>query len=444
MGILDRLFGTSSRKIPQPEIRFGRYTDSYKKPENYQAWNMALEAFEDEDFLNCYRQFFRYLRDQAEDNVHFFEEKDGIRFVLYQGSKKITGFADATKLRAEARIANSQELNVAFMRRLIEKNFSLKYSRFALDESDNITIVFDTYTLDGSPYKLYFALKELATNADKQDDLLLEEFDVLTPVENAHLQELDRSEKEVKYQFITNEIRKVLHLLDHGPLSLEQYAGGYAYVLLHLLYKLDYLTKPEGHTMETLERLHRKYFAKDNKSTLEKVQVIRKGLRKLVDRPKKEFFKEMYQVRSTFGITTPVNHDRVVGFLDSELPNMDWYHQNGYQDIALAIPGYIVGYCLFNYAIPKPDRDLFHLYYQIMESDFFRQLGFVIPYTDEATGALKKRSIKKGIDQIVEDNKAQFPRFSPNIAILDFSSRPNLAQSFLRMLRTLDLTRVQN
>lgn len=442
MGFIDRLFGTSKDDLAQPEIRFGRYTDSYKRTENYEAWDASLRFFEEEDFLNSYRQFLFYLRDQSEDNVHYEDKDGGISFELYQGSKKICGFADDKKFKAEARIAYTESLNVAFMRRLIEKNFSLKYARFALDETDNITIIFDTYTLDGSPYKLYFALKELATNADKQDDLLLDEFRELNPVETAHLQELPKPEKEAKHQFIVDEIRKALHILEHGALSLEQYPGGYAYILLNLLYKLDFLTKPEGHTMETLERLHRKYFAKDDKSTLEKVQLIAKGLKKLSERPPEEFFKEMYQVRSTFGITTPVNHDRVVGFMDSELPNMDWYFDNGHQDIALAIPGYIVGYCLFNYAIPKPDRDLFFLYYQILEADFFRSLGFTIPYVDEKSGALQKRSIRKAIDQLVAENKDQFPRFAPNTGNLEFGSHPAFAKSFLRMMRPLDLTRV--
>ena len=40
---------------------------------------------------------------------------------------------------------------------------------------------------------------------------------------------------------------------------------------------------------------------------------------------------------------------------------------------AMAIPGYIVGYCLFNYAIPKPDKDFFFLYYQIMYGTFFEK-----------------------------------------------------------------------
>ena len=80
------------------------------------------------------------------------------------------------KLRCSARIAKGEQLNVGLLRRLIEHNYGLKYSRYALDAEGYITIVFDTFLLDGSPYKLYYALKEIATHADKQDDLLISEF----------------------------------------------------------------------------------------------------------------------------------------------------------------------------------------------------------------------------------------------------------------------------
>jgi hypothetical protein len=68
MSLFDRLFGTAS-SADQPQLRFGRYTDSYKTPEQYAAWDQALEAFESEAFLESYRQFFQYLRDESEDNV---------------------------------------------------------------------------------------------------------------------------------------------------------------------------------------------------------------------------------------------------------------------------------------------------------------------------------------------------------------------------------------
>jgi len=443
MGLLDRLFGSSSEKESQPDIKFGRYSDSYKRAANYHAWEAALEKFEREEYLDCYREFFRYLRDEEEDNVKYWDDNGSLRFELYQGSKKITGYADDSKIKAEAKIARTQSLKVAFMRRLIEKNFSLKYSRFGLDPDQNIAIVFDTYTLDGSPYKLYYALQEMATNADKQDDLLLDEFVMLEPVDTSHLIGVPEAEKEVKYEFIVHKINEVLSEIENGDLQADQYPGGIAFLLLDLVYRLDYLIKPEGYMMETLERVHRLYFSKDGKSTVQKNQTLMKELRKLADRPKEDFFKEMYRVISTFGITPAVNHDRVVSSVDSELHNMDWYWENDHLAVALAIPGYIAGSCVFNYAIPKPDRDLMLLYYQITEPDYFRDLGFTINFRDPENGQFNRRAIKRAIADIVDDNKETYPRLNPPTGSLEFNSLPAFAKSFMLMIRDTEVTKAE-
>ncbi len=441
MGLFDRLFGATEPTEPQPDIRFGRYSDSYKEADNYQAWDQALEKFESENYLESYQAFFRYLRDEKENNVKWWPTGDGLQFELYQGSKLISGYADDKKLMAESKIAHSAELNVNFMRQLIERNFDLNYSRFALDDDNNLTILFDTYTLDGSPYKLYYALKEVATNADKQDDLLLEEFKVLKPVGSSHLLELPEAEKAVKYDYIQVETKKVLDDIDSGRLNVDQYPGGIAYLLLDLTYRLDYLTKPEGHTMEVLERIHRSYFAKDDKNTAQKNQALCKEFKKLLERPKEDFFKEMYRVTATFGITTPINHDRVVAVIDGELHNMDWYKDNGHKNVALAVPGYIVGFCLFNYAIPKPDRDLFHLYFQIVESGYFKKLGFIIDYYDSEKQSFNRRAIRRAIDRIVDENRAKYSKLSPSLSLLRYDSMPEFAKSYLTMVRNLDATK---
>lgn len=441
MGFFDRLFGTTTKEDPQPDIRFGRYSDSYKEPGNYDAWDLAIEKFEEEDYLSSYDHFFRYLRDEREDNVKWWEDGEGIRFECYQGSKKIAGFADAKKLKAESKIARTRETNLSFLRSLIEKNYSLQYSRFALDEDQNITIVFDTYTLDGSPYKLYYALKELATNADKQDDLLLDEFNILEPVDTSHLQEITPEEKKVKTNFIHQQIQDVLQEVESGNLDRDQYPGGIAYLLLNLIYKLDYLIKPEGFMMETLERIHRLYFATDDKTTSQKNQQLCKELRKLLERSKEDLAKEMYRVTHTFGITTPVNHDRIISFIDGELNNMDWYYENGHERIALSVPGYIVGYCLFNYAAPKPDRAYFQLYYQIVEADYFKALGFTTGYYDSATGSFDKKAIRRAIDRIAGMNADRYQRLNPAVGILRFDSLANFAKSYLTMVRNLDMTK---
>ena len=151
----------------------------------------------------------------------------------------------------------------------------------------------------------------------------------------------------------------------------------------------------------------------------------------------------MYRVKSTFGITTPVNHDRVVSFIDGELNNMDWYKENRHIKVALSVPGYIVGYCLFNYAIPKPDKDLLHLYFQIIESEYFKSLGFTIEYYNPLENKFNKRNIKRSIEAIVEANKPKYTKLNPDLGSLKYTSLVDFAKSYLKMISNLDMTKAK-
>lgn len=442
MSFLDKLFGTQ-KETSVPDIHFGRYTDIYKTSDQYDAWDRAQDLFEEGKYLDSYRDFLRFLADPLVDNVSYRESNGQLEFSFLQGSKKIIGFANQKQVVAEAKIAKTNQLDAAFMERLIRRNFDLKYARFALDDQDLLTIKFDTYTIDGSPYKLYAALKELATNADKQDDLLQDEFSDITLVGVDHLSMIPEEEKQTKYQFFKQKLNAVTYpISDHGK-SVEAYPGGVGYHLLNAAYQLDYLIRPEGFMMETLERVHRQYFAKDDQTMTEKVVTVRADFEQLLSRPAADYYREMYQVTSTFGITNPTDHDRVRSFIDGELGNMDWYSENGYYDTALAVPGYIVGYCLFNFAIPLPDRACFHLYYQIMEPDYFSALGFDLKYYDAKKKKFYPKAIRWAIKQIVKKNRIRFPKLNPALSALDFSNQVSFAKSYLQMIRNLDMTKIQ-
>ena len=127
MSIWDRLFGIEQavEDSAQPSFRFGRYTDAYKKPANYAAWDEALTAFEEEDFPKAFAAFFRYLRDEKEDNVRFQQEENKLYFEFYQGSKRVTGFADDRPLRATARIVRLGAAPSTLLQRLTALNYEL-------------------------------------------------------------------------------------------------------------------------------------------------------------------------------------------------------------------------------------------------------------------------------------------------------------------------------
>ncbi len=442
MGLFDRLLGRSIDRKKQPSIKFGRYSDAYKSDEQYAAWQKSMDLFEQGNHFESYENFFIYLRDTEEDTVSFQRLGDThLDFEILQGSKKIQGYVDGKKLKATVKVAKATKLSVGFMRRLIEKNFTLKHSRYALDESDHVVMIFDTYLLDGSPHKLYHALNEIATSADKMDDLLIEEFEMLEPVGNEHIKDLPLDIKKAKYDFIIHEIQHTLFGIESERLDANIYAQAIGYQLLNLVYKLDYLVRPEGFMMDSLESLNRNYFREDKHSTQEKNRHFIRELKELSSRKKESFFKEMYETSATFGMTEVVTQEKLYSFIDEVIREFDWYSENKHEEVALAITGYIVGYSLFHWAIPRPHRELFHLYYEITEHKYFESLGFTHPYYDE-DGEMHKYSIRYEIDNIVKSNKAKYPNLVADTSMLEFDSPKAFARSFFLMIREMDATPV--
>jgi len=444
MSLFNRIF--PSHKPPQqPDIPFGRYTDAYKSKAQADSFNRALEQFESGERLNAYRTFLAYLKDErAEDNIEWREETEGeqttLIFQFWQGSRRITGTANADKVKAESRIAIADDLQVGFLRRLMEANYTLKFSRFALTPDNALAIKFDSHGVDGSPLKILHALRELAIHADKQDDLLLDEFKTLRPAEERTYGDIPEAEKEVKFAFIQQQVERAFAELDKAKPDPNQYPGIYAYMLLSLAFKFDYLIKPEGFMMDAMERIHTIYFAKNDKTPQVKVLNIRKEFAKLLERPKEDFFKEMYRTRSTFGVNPAVGHQHIVQLIEGELPKMEWPLQQNHTTLALAVPQYIAGFALFHYSPPQPDRDFLHLFIQITEPKFFRDLGFHIPFVDE-NGRLSKVKILDEIKQIRSRYRAEYTRLKPATSDLDFGSDALFAKSYLLMIRDLDLSR---
>ena len=439
MSIFSRLFGTGNQ-TSAPDIPFGRYTDAYKTDAQQKAFDRSLELFDEGKHMDAYREFMLYLKDAHTDNIEWHEKGDVLEFHFWQGSQRISGTASTEKVKAESRIARAEDLNVGFLRRLMEANFNLKFSRFALAPQNVLTILFDTHVTDGSPYKLLYALRELAIHADKQDDLLLDEFKTLRPAQERTFGEIPEVEKETKYRFLNTKVAEAFAEMDKAKPDPNTYPGTFAYMLLALAFKLDYLIRPEGFMMDALERVHGIYFAKNDRTPQIKVTGIRKEFQKLLDRPKEALFSEMYRTRSTFGINPAVSHDSIVSLIDGELPNMEWPLQQNYEALALAVPQYIAGFALFHYAPPKPDRELFHLFYQIMEPAFFRELGFDIPYVD-AGGRLNRNEIIKAVKTIAERNRAVYPQLRPQPERLDFASPVLFSRSFLLMMKELNMTK---
>ena len=437
MGLLDRLFGEDEIVKDLPALKFGRYSDAYKSTAQYDHWDEAISLFDKDKYFESYEHFFEYLKDENESNLDWSKDGTDLNFEILQGSKIIKGQANNKRVTVNTKVAKCTSLNVGFLRRLVEVNFDLKYCRYAIDEENSIVLIFTSLSIDSSPYKLYYALKELSTQADKLDDLLVDEFQSLEPINDSKIIPLSEKIKKTKYEYTLKWIKETLEKIDQEALFAEKYPGGIAYLLLNLCYKLDYLTKPEGYMMEALERIHRLYFEKNKKRTIERNGILISEFQDLLERQESDFNKEFYDVQCTFGITTAVAQAKVVSFIDGEITNMNWYLDNGHDAIALSVPGYIIGYCLFNFAVPLPTRQYFHLYHQIMDQDYFNDLGYGLNMVN--VNDLNKKDIVRKIQKISKKYRSTYPRLVPDTDLLDFRGKARFARSYLKMIREFNM-----
>lgn len=417
------------------EPNFGRYTDSYKPKEKINFWTTASNLFDKKNYLDSYREFVNYLRDDTIGNVTISEGENFVGFRLLQGSKSVNVRIEGEKVIAESEIAKFEKLSIPFMRKLLDVNYSLYYSRFAIKDN-KIIVKFDSNIFDCSPNKLYFALKELATKADKQDDLLIDEFSVLHNVDDSIIEQLPSELKEIKYKYLNKWISEALKRI--GELNENRFDGGISYILLSLIYKIDYLLVPEGRLTNDIEMMSGIYWANDNKKLVEKNINIKEELRKLLDKPKADIFKSFYRVKATFGIVNPTAYNSITGVINDNMGNVKWYVENNYEDIALAILEYIAAYCFFMYGMPKPVRELLNLVMIVINTDLAKEFGIKEEYFDLNSGKLNENQIKQRIDEIFENGKQQFPELKFDTSKTDFSGRVMFISSVYKEMLNLN------
>ncbi len=426
--MFDKLFGRGRKKedgAAKPVIPFGRYSDNNKPVAKVNRWTDADNLYKEKKYTESLDAFFEYLRDDNVQNVVY--ERNGAegRFELYQGSKIVRGKFDKDLLRAEVTLARMPQPSVPVMRRLLEMNFNLYYSRFALD-NDRLCMGFDSDMENASPSKLYYGLKELATKADKQDDLLVQDFANLETTDTEHIGNVTDQEKEVKYAWMVRWISQTLDTI--AGVDADKFSGGIAYMLLALIYRLDYLLAPEGKLLNDLERIGGIYFKKDERPVIEKNRDMVEEFKKLKDRPKEEIFRYLFRSKYTFSIVAPQQYKAIADSIHGANQNMIWYRDNNYPFIATQVSEYGISYCQYSYSLPRAITEFFQLFMMINYSDFFAELGFE-RYYDPANNKFDQDMIADRIRAIQTAWKEKFPLMDfkiqnlkyDNLAMFDFT-----------------------
>ncbi len=419
--MFDKLFGRNKRKEDtedKPDILFGRYSDNNKPVAKVNRWADADSLFKEKKHPESIDAFFEYLRDDTIQNVVY--ERNGAegRFQIYQGSKIIRGDFNSKVLKAEVTLARMPQQSVPVMRRLLEMNFNLFYSRFAMD-GDRLCMSFDSDIQTASPSKLYYGLKEMSTKADKQDDLLLQDFASLEKTDIEHITNISTSEKEVKYQYLQKWIQETLDNIK--GVDTDKFSGGIAYILLALIYKIDYLITPEGKLLADLEKITGIYFKKDERPVVEKNRGMLEEFKKMQTFSKEEVFNCLFRSKYTFSIVAPQPYKTISDSIHGANQNLVWYRDNNYTFIANQITEYGITFCQYSYSLPKAIAELIHLYMMVNYSDYFSALGYR-RYYDPAKNMFNQVDIVEKIKMIQDKWKEKFPLMEFKTQNLRFDS----------------------
>jgi hypothetical protein len=430
------------RETPsEPTIQFGRYTDHYKPRSKNANWDRSMQLNEKKDYLGSIKEFLIYLNDDELNNVTYVEEPQKIRFKIYQGSKCVEGFANQDSFFAEAKLAKFTKQDLGAFRLLLEENYMLQYCSFAMDSDNNLTLTMHSEYEDASPYKLYYGLKEMATRADKRDDIFIEKFDSLQAIHDGDISQLSLGEKKLRHDYLIKSATNTLDDVNDAYDKLKNYPALITYRLLNMAYTFDYLLKPEGMTMELIEKIHdismnQKFLNPDQKN-----REIIKQSKKFTERSSEDFYKELYETKATFGSMSAGNHVRLKEMVETEMQHYTWYMQNGFETFAQYIPQYIASYLLYSYAMPQPDKKYLHLIIRMGNDSYFASLGYP-PLLNEK--GINKSIIANILNKIKDENEEFYTGLDTIDNDLDYGSINSFNETLLRQLAQSDIKKKIN
>jgi len=417
---------------------FGRFI-SYKKTARQQEfYQHSKKTFSQQRYIEGYENYFKYLRfyedNQDSGNISFTTHEDSLEFKLYQGSAVVKGNITQRYLRASVNIAHTLKGNIAVMRRLLEKNYLYTYSTFYLEnETIKVKIYFDNVAL--SPQKVFFPLREISINADREKELLLDEFNDLDPIELNHIEAMDSHLKETKLRFFREWIDKTEQKV--ALLPTQEQSGAIAFVWLGLLLKIDYFVTPRGKIGFDIYEAIQEYYLDDNKLIEEKNDALQKATLKLKELDTKKLAKSLYAVKQTFDIFTANTLDEIRSFIEETLGKIIWYKEHRYEEIILTIYEYLGLYMLYNFGMNDCLRELVQLNVRLHNTDFHCALGMQNLYkSDKLNSALIAKEIKQTIGSYTD----QYPHLHDFSSTLNYASNEKFHHSYFNALRTLSFS----
>jgi len=421
---------------------FGRGINANISKDEEDLFKRSNEAFEAKDILGAYEFFFRSLENFSDStsnkNIIISKEDEKLLFEIFQGSARITGVITKENLYAEAIITKKAAANVALKRLILERNYQLTYAYyFSDDEYIKLKLFLDNITM--TPQKIFFPLREIALNADFDKEYTKSEFPDVALEDIAHLKSMDEDEIKLKYDFMHEWIDEVNAKI--ATLPSNDNAAMQSFILLYLIFKIDYLIVPKYGIFQQSSKKITEYFSNENLTVESKNEEIREYINSLDEMSFDEFKTNFYDAKYTFNPSDRSTHEEIEIFINESLAKIRWYKNNRYDQVIPTMYKYVALYLLYNYGLHPVTKALLHTLVEIQNPSFFKALGYTALY-DEQSSLFSKRAIISKIEEIISPYQSRYKMLKPFGDKLNFRSLNEFSNSFYLQLKTLDFEEI--
>lgn len=422
----------------EPKHSFGRGINAKPHEEEERFFNMSYDAFEKKDILTAYEYFFytlqNYTGGTANQNLIIKKEDKKLCFEIFQGCARILGEIDEKRLYAEALITKKSSASVALKRLLLERNYQFTYcSYFSDEEHIKLKLSLDNITM--TPQKIFYPLREIALNSDYDKEYAKSEFPEIELEDIRHVKMPQESELRFKYDFMHKWIdttdTKIATLPSNDNEAMQ------SFILLCLIFKIDYLLVPRYSIFQKSSKKVQEYFSDENLTVESKNEELREYIGELEKMGFDEFSKNFYEAKYTFNPTEKSSHEEIELFINESLAKVRWYKNNRYYQVIPTMYEYIALYTLYNYSLHPLTRALLHTFVEVCNPDYFASLGYETLY-DEKTSSFLRRAIVSRMDELVAQYQKKHKLLKPFGEKLNFTSFNEFGNSFYLQLKNLN------
>lgn len=422
----------------RPEIKFGRFAEPEETDEMAAVRNAADKLYKEGDFLGAYVSFFEYMRMQGGPAVEivFNEDTQMLHFDIIQGSKIVKGAITAGEVFTWADIATFDTLDVALMRSLLTQNTNFAYCKFAV--YDNIISLMQRCPIkDMSPGAFNEMLSEIALTSDSVDDVLVEQFPSLHPINTENIITLPQSEVDAKIKFIRqwigNAQQQVLTTADDATKT---------YIILNTIFKILYLISPEGSLLHHFRQIYSIYANGYNPEERNSPEINHKMLAEFDEILKKtdeELGVSIYKVRAVFPEISYMSFAEMAESFNTHFRLIDTCIDSGRFDLVTTMCEYTAGLNHVHHGMPAAAQELLLIFWRVLNQDYFDALGFDDEFVNTNTETPAAIKISHEIDATIKKYSKVYPSLTFNTANLDFGTLAGFAYTFLKEFAVLDI-----